>query len=189
QEEIKKELADINASMKGLSESLKEELRLLKNKEADRIAEAKKEYEDEAAILEESKDAKLEEFNERREQLQEDKSKSLKNKGIDDSKIKALENEIKSIKQGLDEIEKNAEFVNDYKKDKRELFDKIESINKEKEILDEKLKQCEKDFNSEKQAYEKDKIQLEKESSKFLEELKKYTDGLDYFEKHFKEKA
>ncbi len=189
QEELKKELAEINASMKGLAESLKDELKLLKNKEADQLSEAKKDYDDEAAVLEESKDSKLEELNERREQLQKDKSKSLKNKGIDDSKIKTLENEIKSIKQGLDEIEKNAELVNDYKKDKRELFDKVESFNKEKEILDEKIKQCEKDFSVEKQSFDKDKIQLEKESSKFLEELKKYSDGLDYFEKHFKEKA
>jgi len=189
QEEIKKELAEINASIKNLNDGLKEELKLLKNTEAERISEAQTAFEEEVALLEETKKAKLEELEERRAVLQKDKSSSLKNKGIDDSRIKVLENEIKQIKQGLEEIERNAEFVNDYKKDKRELFDKIEFFNKEKELLEDKLKQCEKDFSSEKQAYEKDKIQLEKESLKYHEELKKYTDGLDYFEKHFKEKA
>ncbi len=188
-ESIKKDSATLGQTISELDAVLRKDIAAMQEDFNARLAKMTKALEVEVEKLRELKEEKLNDYTERKEKLQKEKTKVLKTKGIDDSRIKKLKAEIDEAKEALQALEKYSELLNDYRKDKRELFDKVEEFKREREKLEDKIRQSDKEFFLEKQSYAKRKTQLEEDSRALTESLKKYTDGLDHFERHFKERT
>lgn len=190
QKSLQQEIDALKHTLSESEASLKKEQDKLQEGANEKLAKLNKAFEKEIARINEQKDQKLSELDDRKNKLQKDKSAVLKKKGIDDtSRIKKLKTGIDSIKAALNGLETNSELLNDYRKDKRELFDKLEDFRKEKERLEESIRQSDKDFAQEKQAHAKVRVQLETDASTLEGSLKKFIDGLDHFENHFKTRA
>jgi hypothetical protein len=188
QEETKKERATLAQRQDELMGKMKEELAQLEQRTNDQLARLQKTFQKEVENIRSQKENRIEELDDRKAKLQKEKSGILKKKGIDDSRIKKVKKEIDEIRAALLNLEDNAQLINDYKKDKRELFVKLDDFRKEKERLEERIKQSERDFVNERESFAKRKRQLDEEIRELADALKKYTDGLAHFESHFKGK-
>ncbi|HTJ48507.1 MAG TPA: ATP-binding protein, partial [Cyclobacteriaceae bacterium] len=189
QETLKKEIAAQVQSISELDAVLKNHITKLQSDFNDKLVKLTKTFEKEIEKIKDQKEEKVSEYEARKGKLQKEKSTVLKKKGIDDTRIKKLKGEIDSIKEALLYLEKNSELLNDYRKDKRELFDKVDEFKKEKEKLEERIKQSDKEFALERQSFTKKKTQLDDDCRVLAESLKKFIEGLDHFERHFKERA
>jgi hypothetical protein len=189
QELLKAEISRLSQAIAEINNVLSKDLHLLNEKFNTKLVELRKELDQQLEKLKEEKEDWLADYGSRKEKLQKDKSKILKNKGIDDSGLKTLKASIATIKSALAEIDKFSGLINDYKKDKRELFDKVENFHKEKELYEEQLKRTRSEYEIQHEAYIKSRVHLEEHCSQLTVELSKHTDGLNHFETHFKEKA
>ncbi|RAW00430.1 ATP-binding protein [Pseudochryseolinea flava] len=188
QQTLKKTLESLKQNLTELDAVVNKNIQKLKADVAEKVEKLGKSFERENANVKEQRAEKEEEFRERKEKLQKEKSAVLKKKGIDDTRIKKLRTDIDSIKVALKELEENAELIADYRKDKRELFDKAEEFRKEKERLEDRIRQSDKAFGTEKQLFAARKVQLQEDVRALAESLKKFTDGLDHFENHFRDR-
>ena len=189
QEELKKKSEALRQTIDELQATLKKETDKLDKNFNDKLAQLKKISDEETKKLHDMMEDKLAEHDERKGKLQKEKSKVLKSKGINDTRIKNVKTEINQMKEVLQEVEKYAELINDYRKDKRELFDKMDNFNKEKDKLEDRLKQSEKEFATSRQAFDKERKQLEDEATQLNTLYKKYTEGIEHFERHFRDRA
>jgi hypothetical protein len=188
QETLKKELESLRLNLSELDAVINNNINKLKEDVREKIEKHNRTFERELAKIKEQRTEKETEFNDKKAKLQKEKSTVLKKKGIDDTRIKKLKADIESIKGALKELEENAELINDYRKDKRELFDKAEEFRKEKERMEDRIRQSEKAFSMEKQLFATKKAQLLEDVSALTAALKKFTDGLDHFENHFRDR-
>ncbi len=189
QDDLKKKSEALRQTISELQAVLKKETDKLDKNFNEKLAQAKKNFDDETKKLHDLKEDKLAEHEERKGRLQKEKSKVLKTKGIDDTRIKKLKSEIDQVKIQLNELEKFSELINDYRKDKRELFDRMDDFRKERDKLEDLLKQSEREFAAERQVFDKRRQQLEQEARQLNESFKKYTEGLEHFERHFRDRA
>jgi hypothetical protein len=188
QDSTKKDIEVISAKFNVLNEDLKKSLGDLEGKYNEKLVKLRKTFEKEAAKINDRKEDKLTELESRKGKLQKEKSAVLKKKGIDDSRIKNLSKEIDSLRKALSAIEASSQVINDYRKDKRELFDRIGEFTAEQQRLEERIRQADKDFQKEKDTYKKKRDSLELELKQLSVELKEYIDGLYHFDNHFKDK-
>jgi hypothetical protein len=189
QENYKKEISALAKTIGELEERMKNELSDLQQSFNDKIVKLDKAFAKEVEKIRQLKEEKVDESESRKAKLQKEKSGILKKKGIDDTRIKKLQKEINDIRAALKNLEEHAELINDYRKDKRELFDRMDEFKKEKETLEERIKQSEKEFLQQREAFAKNRKHLDEESRALSERLKKFSDGLEYFEQHFKGKT
>lgn len=70
-----------------------------------------------------------------------EKNQRLESEGANVKKIEAVDKQLEKIAQELDFIDRNQTTVTEYEKDKRELFDKVEEWQEERQRLDERLLQ------------------------------------------------
>lgn len=66
--------------------------------------------------------------------MNEEKENSFTSKGVDNSQIKEIDKRIKELSANIKEIDKYSQLVNDYMKDKRETFDKLPELIRQKKI-------------------------------------------------------
>lgn len=92
----------------------------------------------------------------RKEEIQEQQQKELSNKGADTKRLTIIEQRLAEIENELDFIEKNRDTVADYKKDKRELFDKVADFKAEKKKLEMQLTQEENKYQKQKKILDSD---------------------------------
>lgn len=188
QDTLRKDIIEINKKLGSLSETLKNALSDLTTRDGEKQLKLTRTFDKEAARLASQRDEKLEELETRKTKLQKEKSAVLKKKGVDDTRLKNLKKEIDSLKQALEVIDANASLINDYKKDKRELFDKVGEFTEQKQKLEESIKQSDRDFQKERETFAKRRKQYEDELKQLSAELKEYADGLNHFESHFRDK-
>lgn len=189
QDNFKKEIAAFQQTLTEQEAVWKKDRKNLVDDLNDKLDKLSKKFGRETEKINSRKEEVQNDFTQRKSKLQKDKTASLKNKGIDDTKIKKLRTTIDSIRQSLNDLEKNAELLNDYRKDKRELFDKVNDFKKEKEKLEAKNGKAEKLFEVERSQFQKSIKQLREETSSKSEELRKHTEGLNHFENHFKARS
>lgn len=189
QEQLKKETAKVSGSLAALKASQESELSALAEVFKNRLAVAQKEFQEHTEALQQTKEEKLQELELRKEKLGKDKSKALKKNGIDDAAIRQTKEAVELLVKTLKAIEEQATLVSDYNKDKRELFDKVPEFVKEKDGLDRKFSEYENEFKDIRHKHEQEKSRLEKTLSGLTADLKKYAEGLEHFEKHFKNEA
>jgi len=188
QEKYKQEIARIAQQLTALEKTIKSEVSTLESAMNDKLAKLNKTFAKEIEKIKEQKEEKLGELEDRKSKLQKEKTAVLKKKGIDDSRIRKLKKEIDDLRQALQHIETHAQFINDYRKDKRELFDRVNEFKDEKEKLEERIKQADNEFVREKEAYTKARKHLDDETRELANVLKGYVDGLSHFENHFRDK-
>lgn len=189
QEALKKEIQGLQDKIQELERSRQREEQALERSFSERLHTLTKAFEAEAAKLKSTREDKLAAYEEKKTKLQKEKSTVLKKKGIDDSRIKTLKSDIERLKKNLDALEEHAELINDFRKDKRELFDRMEDFKRERERFEERIRQADAAFASERQAFQKRRQQQEEEARKLNESLKRYTHGVEHFERHFKDRT
>ena len=79
------------------------------------------------------------------------RDEELSGKGADTKKITAIEERTQAIKTELDFIEKNRDVVAEYKKDKRELIDKVDDFKTRKALLEQQYETDEQKHKTQKQ--------------------------------------
>ncbi len=188
QDTIKKEIDAIVVKLKSMDEGVKKSLTELESRYNDKLVKLNKSFEKEIARVRDQKEEKVAELDERKAKLQKEKSAVLKKKGFDDTRLKKLKNDIESLKRALGDIELNAQLINDYRKDKRELFDLVGEFTQQKQRLEEGIKQSDQQFQSERDSFNKRRKQYEDELKQLTADLKEYADGLNHFESHFRDK-
>ncbi len=90
----------------------------------------------------------------RKEEIKLQSNNALKNDGADIVRISAIEKELASIVEELQFIERNRDLVADYNKDKRELFDHVDTFKATKKVFETRLL-------SEQQRHELVKVKLQ----------------------------
>jgi len=92
----------------------------------------------------------------RKEEIISQKEQELSKKGADTERLSQIEARIEEVKKELIFIEENRDTVSDYKKDKRELFDKIDDFKNQKHLLERQHESELKKFNQQKEIINKD---------------------------------
>ncbi len=100
----------------------------LQKEEATQIAELQAEYE-----------LYKNNWQQKKLQIELEKEATLKGKGLDTDKLKQVETRIAEIENELKFIDDNRDLATEYRKDKKELIDKIEDFKSDKQIIDDKL--------------------------------------------------
>jgi len=188
QDELKKELEVIDGKMAAIHTELNNGVRKLEDNINDKLARLNKSFEKEIARLNDEKEDKISDLEIRKTRFQKEKSAVLKKKGIDDSRIKSLSKEIESLRKDLAAIEASAQLISEYRKDKRELFDRVDEFAQEKKRLEEGIQVAENEFQKEREVFKKQRKYIEKELEDLTTELKSYTEGLNHFENHFRDR-
>jgi hypothetical protein len=188
QDSIKKDIEVISGKLNTFNNDLKKNLTDLEERYNEKLVKLKRIFEKQVEKISDQKQDKLSELDGRKAKLQKEKSGVLKKKGIDDSRIKNLSKEIETLRKALNDIEASSQILNDYRKDKRELFDLTGEFTAGKQRLEESIRQADKDFQKEKESYRKKRDSLEQELKQLSLDLKEYTDGLYHFDNHFKDK-
>ncbi|MCE5179462.1 MAG: ATP-binding protein [Porphyromonadaceae bacterium] len=132
------------------------------------------------------------------EELKANQDKELENKGADTRKINLLQGKLNVIEAELKYIEENSELVFNYKKDKKELLDRIDYFSTHRDLLDGRLKEIEsrQENQQQKQKAEQEQIRtridqlnneiaaIEEDAHQFAEfqQTDAYTDHIALFE-------
>lgn len=188
QEQLSKNKSDITIKLGELAAKYKTELEAVQNRYEERLVKLKKTQDREASKLGSQKDDKLADLEERKGRLEKEKSAVLKKKGIDDSRLKKLKKEIEALESALNAIEANSETISAYRKDKRELFDQVDDFSRQKANLEDSKEKASMEFEKVRKEFESRYQQYEKDLKNLRAELSEFTDGLEYFEKHFRDK-
>lgn len=159
--------------------------KLIKSKEKDRDKKIEAEEEKVKQLLinvEAEVKVEREANQKRKNELNAQNNKELSNKGADTKRLSEIKTRLTEIKVELDFIETNRETVSDYKKDKRELFDKIDEFKTQKQSLDKQLEQELKKYNQQKETIKKDIETIRLAIDSLEEILKNLKDDNEAFE-------
>ncbi len=188
QKDLDTEIASLKQQQVEREAAIGKELKKLEESYKEKLSKLNKIFERESKSITDQQSEKASALDDRKGKLQKEKTAVLKKKGIDDSRIKKTKKEIEELRTALQNIETFAEQINDYKKDKRELFDKIADFKNEKERLEEQIRISDREFVQERESFNKSRKQLDQETRELTDSLKSYVDGLNHFENHFKGK-
>lgn len=153
----------------------------------ERIAELKERQENELENLEGDKKAALKTFEEKEESLSGEKEGNYKEKGVDSKKIKNIESRIKELNESIREIDRFANVVSDYLKDKREIFDKLPDFVQKKEEFVKQMNALTNDLEEASRKYNLRRMEVNKEKRAIEEELIELNNGISYFSKNFRD--
>jgi hypothetical protein len=95
-------------------------------------------------------------YNQQKTELLARRDEELSGKGADTKKIATIEERIQAIKTELEFIEKNRDVVAEYKKDKRELIDKVDDFKTRKTLLEQQYETDEQKHKTQKQQLQLD---------------------------------
>jgi len=85
------------------------------------------------ASMDTEKKSRVKEFESKELELHTEKEKNFKSKGVDAKLLKQVESQIQNLQTQMRELEQYDTLINDYLKDKRELFDVLPSLIEKKE--------------------------------------------------------
>lgn len=184
---IEEELTILNKKKNTILTDFNVQLERLRVYNEERIAELKERQETEISELEVEKKNQVKEFEEKEEQLAKEKETNFKAKGVDSKQIKQIETRIKEIQEALKEIEQYQQVVNDYLKDKREIFDKLPDLIQKKEEfvktsndMSGQLEEATRKFNIK-------RMELNKQKRAYDEELIEFNNGINFYSNNFRE--
>ncbi|HKK59719.1 MAG TPA: ATP-binding protein [Salinivirga sp.] len=98
-----------------------------------------------------------------KEQLKINRNKELSRKGANTDRLSDIEKKIGSVESELSFIDKNRDIVSEYKKDKRELFDREKEFKNEITVSEAKLNHLKDTFNTHYRKISADIEQIEKQ--------------------------
>jgi len=188
EQQIRNEKSRIQTRLNDFSSAFDESLKELTARYNERLYELKKSFEKKAEELSVMKEERLSWFRQRREQLEGEKSSLLKKSGVDDVLIKALKQEVESLHEQLNTIEQHAQLVSEYIKDKRELFDPMNQFVQEQQRLEALQSEEDRRFLTQKTVFEQQRALLLEEQKQLDAVHRKFREGIEHFNRHFKEK-
>lgn len=153
----------------------------------ERVAELKERQEDEVKSLEDEKARTLKAFTEKEAELSGDKEGNYKEKGVDSKQVKEIEKRIKELQDNIRDIDRHSQIVNDYLKDKRELFDKLPDFIQKKDDFVKQMNNLSNDLEESSRKYNLKRMQINKEKRGIEEELIELNNGITYFTKNFRD--
>lgn len=153
----------------------------------DRVAELKERQEDEVKALEDEKKRTLDAFAQKEKELAGEKEGNYKDKGVDSKQIKDIDSRIKELQEAIREIDRHSQIVNDYLKDKRELFDKLPDFIQKKEDFVKQMNNLTNDLEESNRKFNLKRMQINKEKRAIEEELIELNNGITYFTKNFRD--
>jgi hypothetical protein len=137
------------------SAAVKDELqKQIKSKEREfdkKLSAIEKEEKEATKNIDEAIKNFQQQYNVQKAELLARRDEELSGKGADTKKIAAIENRIQAIKTELEFIEKNRDVVAEYKKDKRELIDKVDDFKTRKALLEQQYETDEQKHKTQKQ--------------------------------------
>lgn len=185
-DQLNVQIAEFDTELADWAEALKEQKRQFESSQEKIGKEHRKRLKQEEEKLSELQKRIVEKFKvksleveKRIKALNKQKSEELKGAGADTERISALDEEIQNVEAELKFISGNQELVFGYKKDKEELFDKVEEFKKDRIKKEEKQKLAEERLTDLKKSHateidESDSaiIEIKKKLSKIDEGLK-----------------
>ena len=182
------EAAEVEIKAKNDINKLEGELsKLIKNKENERdrkIGDEQEKIKLGLIDIEAETKVQIEAIDKRKGEIILQKENELSSKGADTKRLDVIDSRLEEIKEALDFIEENRDTVSDYKKDKRELFDKVEEFKYKKLTLEKELEQEEKKYNRQKETIAKeleDVKSIIESVTKSLSEIKEDNDAFGNF--------
>jgi hypothetical protein len=184
---IEEELSILNKKKNTVLTDFNVQLERLRSYNEERLAELKERQETEISELEVEKKNQVKEFEQKEEELLKEREVSFKSKGVDSKQIKNVDSRIKELQEALKEIEQYQQLVNDYLKDKREIFDKLPDLLQKKEEfvktsndLSTQLEEATRKFNLK-------RMELNKQKRAYDEELIEFNNGINFYSNNFRE--
>ncbi|MEO7313828.1 MAG: ATP-binding protein [Ginsengibacter sp.] len=110
------------------------------------------------------------------------KDTELSKKGADTKRLNEIEERLSALKNELEFIEQNRDTVSDYKKDKRELFDKTDEFKSLKQLLEKQLEQEKKKHTLQKEILGKELNKLQEIINHFSQLLSQIVEDSESFE-------
>ena len=193
-ERVLKEIENQLEELSSIKEKVKNKLEQINKSIQREITKKEKERDDEIAKLKQQKDNSISKIKEliyhfkkesenRLEEIKQQQTSELSNKGADTKRLEILDNRIAEINKALDFIKNNERIVIEYEKDKRELFDKIPQFKTDKITLEKKLNSLKSE-----QIKEQSKINLKYSQQKeILQEIKNKIEEFTKDEQKFEE--
>lgn len=119
---------------------------------------------------------------ERRIGLVRQRDNELEGKGIDTKRITTLEADRETLQKELKYIDENADVVAEYKKDKRELLDKVDEFKNRKSGYEQQYVSEEKKFHLQQAALNKELEDVEEQIRKFKEQANRIEENIHAFD-------
>ena len=122
-----------------------------------------------------------EKYNFQKNKYENDRKAELQGKGADTTSIEKQEDEIKSIDNQLQTIEKQRETIFAFQKDKEELFDKEDSIKQEKKALEDKIDNLQNQYDGKIRRITTKLNDLQEQRNKQDSKIKEWQEGLSQY--------
>lgn len=117
------------------------------------------------------------------QKLRNQQQAELAGEGANTEQLIALENDITQLQKELNFVEKNRDLVTEYKKDKRELLDKVDSFKNEKSVLEQRNENEELKHQQQKQKQQTELKSIEENIAVITADLQKAQDDIAEFKK------
>ena len=130
---LEEELQLLTRKKNILLQDYNKQLDKLQENSKSRIDEIKKRQDAEMAEMDSEKKNRVKEFEQKETELNTEKEKNFKSKGVDSKLLKQVEQQIEKLQIEMRALEQFDSLINDYLKDKRELFDALPGLNEKKE--------------------------------------------------------
>ncbi|SMO39779.1 DNA repair exonuclease SbcCD ATPase subunit [Saccharicrinis carchari] len=128
--------------------------------------------------------AKQAQVDEKIQSLKDERNNVLNQRGANTGRLTDLEKQMTTIENELAYIEQHRDLVSEYKKDKRELFDREKDFKNEKNLLADKLEQLRQTFATQQEALAQQEARLQQQIKATDEQLRKITADEEKFQ-HF----
>lgn len=158
----------------------------LRKFQGERIQDMKIRQEKEIKSLEDERTKIIGDFELKEKKMNEEKENSFTSKGVDNSQIKEIDKRIKELSANIKEIDKYSQLVNDYMKDKRETFDKLPELIRQKEDFVKQSNELNAYMEESSRKHNLKRLELQSEKRKAEEELIAFNKGINYYTTHFK---
>jgi nitrogen fixation protein FixH len=187
QQQLDEDLSNLNTKKNAILDEFTQTVEKMRGNNSAKLKDLQDRLKKEISDLESIKEDKLAELEEKETQTAIEKDSAIKNKGVDAKGIKEIELRIKQYTQDLKEIDMLSGFINDYLKDKKDIFDKIPEYTDLKEGFEKKAKDLEESIKDDELKYEQRRVTLNKEKKQSDDEFVEISNGLRYFNNNFKD--
>lgn len=156
-------------------------------KSQQQIQHLKQQQQQEIEQLELQRKNTIKELKEKEEKLIDEKQNIFQNKGVDNKKIQDIQKQISQLQEQLYQLNQYQNIVNDYLKDKRDLFDNIPIFKQKKEELLIENKNILQQIEDATKKYNSERIDINKQKKALEDQLYQFNQGILFFQNNFKE--
>ncbi|GAB4451674.1 MAG: ATP-binding protein [Bacteroidia bacterium] len=151
------------------------------------IQHLKQQQQKEIEQLEVQRKNTIKELKDKEEKLIAEKQNIFQNKGVDNKKIQEIQKQISELQEQLAEIQQYQNLINDYLKDKRDLFDNIPVYKQKKEEYVTENKNILQQIEDATKKYNLERLEIQKQKKELEDNLYQFNQGILFFQNNFKE--